>query len=925
MSKRRQPPPNHMPPAPRAPAGARPVQATLTVAQAMNHAIAAYSAGDWGKAEQLGRLILSAHRDHFDALNLLGVIMAQTRRTLEAAAFLGRAVAAQPRNAAAHNNYGNVLKELRRFDNARASYERALKIDPNFADAHYNRGVTLHELGLFEEARASYERGLQLRPDHADAYCSRGNSLLELERFEEAIEDYSRALKIRPQHAQSHFNRANALQKLKRLDEALDGYAQALTMRPDFSEALYNRANALHDLGRFEEALTAYESALKCTPNNAEAHGNRGNTLQALKRYQEALESYDRSVKLAPDDAEAYFNRGNALQALKRNDEALESYERAVQIRPDFADAHYNRGNALKEIKRLEAALDAYDRALQYKPDFADAHFNRGTVLKDLNRPEAAQQSYDRALRINPQYAEAYNSLGNLLQVLNRFEEALDSYDRALAIWPDYADAYANRGIVLGELRRYEDALGSFERALWIKPDSEWVFGPWLHTKMQLCEWGDFEAQIGELTAKILHDKKASPPFPVLALVDDPALQRRAVEAWVAGKYPVNRSLPPIARGARHEKIRIGYFSGDFRNHPVSMLTADLIETHDRSRFEVIAFSFGADPQDELRRRMERAFDRFIDVRDKSDAEIAQLARQMEIDIAVDLGGFTDGGRPSLFALRAAPLQVSYIGYLGTMGADYMDYLIADATTVPEEHRQHYAEKIAYLPSYQANDSKRVIADKRFTREELGLPSTGFVFCCFNAIYKITPQSFSSWMRILGQVEGSVLFLLAENGRVERNLRNEAGVRGIAAERLIFGKRLPVPEYLARYRSADLFLDTLPYNAGTTASDALWAGLPVLTQRGESFASRIAASLLNAIGLPELITTTSQQYESTAIELANNPGRLAAIRENLQRNITSTPLFDTRLFARHIEAAYAQMYERYLAGLSPEHLLPDAP
>jgi predicted O-linked N-acetylglucosamine transferase (SPINDLY family) len=317
---------------------------------------------------------------------------------------------------------------------------------------------------------------------------------------------------------------------------------------------------------------------------------------------------------------------------------------------------------------------------------------------------------------------------------------------------------------------------------------------------------------------------------------------------------------------------------------------------------------------------MERAFDRFFDVHAAGDADIVRLARSMQLDIAVDLGGFTDSGRPNVFAMRAAPLQAAYLGYLGTSGAAYMDYLLADATIVPAGAREHYTESIVYLPSYQPNDSKRIMPQKRFTRDELGLPSEGFVFCCFNAVYKITPATFDGWMRILSRVPGSTLLLLGDLEQVERNLRSEAGKRGVEGGRLVFGRRLSMPDYLARYRSADLFLDTLPYNAGTTASDALWSGLPVLTRPGETFAGRVAASLLTAIGLPELIASTQDLYESTAVELALDPQRLAAVRDKLGRNRSTSPLFDAELSARSIENAYTQMYERHQAGLEPEHL-----
>jgi predicted O-linked N-acetylglucosamine transferase (SPINDLY family) len=379
-------------------------------------------------------------------------------------------------------------------------------------------------------------------------------------------------------------------------------------------------------------------------------------------------------------------------------------------------------------------------------------------------------------------------------------------------------------------------------------------------------------------------------------------------------------SLGTIPKRAPHGKIRVGYFSADFREHPVASLLAELIETHDRSRFEVIAFSFGPEAPDEMRKRLARAFDRFLDVQGKSNLEIASLARSLSLDIAVDLGGYTHGNRANMFALRAAPLQVSYIGYLGTMGAGYMDYLIADPTIISPADQRHYSEKILYLPSYQANDSKRRIADHVFTRKELDLPGTGFVFCCFNTTYKITPATFAGWMRISTSVEGSVLLLYADTAAVVSNLRNEARRSGVDADRLVFGKRLPIPEYRARYRAADLFLDTLPYNAGTTASDALWTGLPVLTCVGKTFAGRVAASLLQAIQVPDLITYTQERYEELAIELATHPQRLVEIKKRLADNRLTKPLFDTSLFTKHLEAGYTSIHARYQANLPPDHI-----
>jgi len=426
---------------------------------------------------------------------------------------------------------------------------------------------------------------------------------------------------------------------------------------------------------------------------------------------------------------------------------------------------------------------------------------------------------------------------------------------------------------------------------------------------------------VRDLTARIERDEAASPPYHLLGLLGSARLQRKAAETWVREQCPPDPALGAFSRvaavpaAAAQRKIRIGYFSADFRNHPVSILAAETFESHDRSRFEITAFAFGPPSEDAMRTRLERAFDQFIDVRDRSDRQIALLAREMHIDIAVDLSGFTQHCRPGIFALRAAPLQVSFLGYPGTMGAPYMDYLLADPTVIPEESRVHYREQILYLPhSVLPHDSQQPIAAPGLTRRQAGLPDSGFVFCGFNNVAKITPDTFASWMRILTAVQGSVLWLSANNPTAQSNLRREAAMRGVDPERLIFAARVAsLPEHLARQRLADLFLDTLPYNAHTTASDALWAGLPVLTQLGETFAGRVAASLLTAIDLPDLITSTPEQYQALAIALGKDPARLALIKDRLAHNRLTTPLFDTRRFTQHLETAFASIHAHHQA------------
>ena len=724
--------------------------------------------------------------------------------------------------------------------------------------------------------------------------------------------------------APAHFDALHLLgiivAQTQRMSEAAELLSKAVSVNPGHAEAQGNLGNILLVLNRPGEALASFDRALGITRENADWLNSRGNALSYLNRPTEALDSYDRALTLRPDSWATLSNRGNALRDMNRPADALESYDRAIKIKPDFADALSNRGIALVNLHRPLDALESCDSALRFEPGHADALNNRSLALGALKRHAEALESCEGALSIHPDWPKALNNRGNALSKLGRHAEALASYNRAIEIDADYFDALINCGYELNQLKRYDAAIACYDRAIALKPDCGFIQGTRLFARMQICDWSGIDIQFARVLAKMENGEEVAPPLVVLALSNSPALQQKAAGIWVQAECPPDRFLPYPATYPRRDKIRMGYFSADFRNHPVSLLTAELFETHDKSRFELTAFSFGPDTQDEVRQRVEAAFDQFIDVQNKTDSDVALLARALEIDIAIDLGGHTQDSRTGIFALRAAPLQVSYIGYLGTLGAEYIDYLIADKTIIPDDYQKYYSEKIAYLPSYQANDSKRRISDKIVTRAESGLPSTGFVFCCFNNTYKITPDTFDGWMTILKRVEASVLWLFAENELAAVNLKKAAELRGVDPHRLVFGERLPLPEYLARYRVADLFLDTFPYNAGATASDALWAGLPVLTRMGETFASRVAASLLNAVHLPELITSTPEEYEARAIDFALNPEKLGRIRRQLKENRLTTPLFDVKGFTANIESAYMQMYEKYRAGMRPDHI-----
>ena len=600
--------------------------------------------------------------------------------------------------------------------------------------------------------------------------------------------------------------------------------------------------------------------------------------------------------------------------------QAEAKYQQLLEIDPRNADALHLLGVIAHQTGHHQSAVDMICQAIELKPDYAEAYSNLGLALKELKQLDNALASFEKAIELKPDYAEAYSNRGNVLRELKQLDAALISYNKTIELKPAYAEAYYNRGAALQDLKQFDAALVSYNRAIELRPGYDYLFGMRLHVKMHLCNWQDFDSNVSELNLKIQSNVKASSCHAALALPIGLNEQRQVAETWSTYKYPYNPSLGLIFKSARETKIRIGYYSADFHTHPVSFLSVGLFEHHDKSKFELIAFSFGPETQDEIRVRIKNAFDKFIDVREKSDREVAVLSRKLKVDIAIDLGGYTQNCRTGIFSFRAAPIQLSYIGYLGTMGAEYYDYLVADKTIIPVYLQKYYREKIVYLPTYQVNDSKQEIPHSSLSREALNLPSSGFVYCCFNANFKITPSTFDSWMRILKEVPESVLLLYTDISTAAKNLKIEAEKRGVNPERLIFGEKLIRTQYLARCRSADLFLDTLPYNAGATASDALWAGLPVLTCMGESFASRVAASLLYAIGLPELVTVTKIEYEELAIELARNPIKLKLIKDKLESNRLTTPLFNTALFTKHIEIAYTEMYERYQADLPPDHI-----
>lgn len=696
---------------------------------------------------------------------------------------------------------------------------------------------------------------------------------------------------------------------------------QALDSDPKNTSALNNFASTLIELNRFDEAIEKLNLAVAIKNDYAEAYFNLGNLYFKIKKYKEAIEKYKIAVERKPAYAGAYNNLGSVQIELCQFEDATHSFEQAIKINPNFADAHFNNGNALRKLKRHNEAVESYLIALKIIPNHAKSCCNLAASLVDLGRMKEAEDFYCKAISIDPNYAEAHYNLANLLKKLKRYEESLFSFDMAISLNHSLVEAHSNRGTLLAELNKFDAAVMSYKNALLIQPEIDYVFGQMLHLKMKQCDWSNFSEMTSIYIEGLAKQKKIMPPFAALGLIDYSALHLLCSKIFTNTKYPKSGSYFNFINASEVKKIRIGYFSADFHNHATMHLMAQVFELHDPKKFEIYGFSFGPNIQDEMRVRVSKSFYKFVDVSESSDIQIANMSRDWGIDIAVDLKGHTKDSRTGIFAEGAAPIQISYLGYPGTMGAEYIDYIIADRIVIPEECQAYYSEKVIYLPHcYQVNDSNRKISNKKFSKEQLGLPSSGFIFCCFNNNYKITPEVFECWMRILQAVEGSVLWLLEDNEFASNNLRLEARSKGISSDRLIFASRMPADEHLARHQFADLFLDTYPCNAHTTASDSLWAGLPVLTLMGESFASRVAASLLNTLNLKELITQSLIAYEKRAIQLAMQPSQLDEIKKKLSKSILNSPLFRTKTFTHHLEDAYTAAYKRHKDGKQPDHI-----
>ena len=678
---------------------------------------------------------------------------------------------------------------------------------------------------------------------------------------------------------------------------------------------ILEQAFRLQTAGKAAEAEKLYAQALRSIRDNPILWFNHGLVLRDMDRPRDALASFEQALRLAPQAAEIHSERGATLTDLGRFAEALPALEKAVAMKPGYAGALVNRGRALSEMHRIEEALASYEMALRFNPRLPVALSGRGGVLEKLGRFADAMASYNGALALNPQDVQALNGRGLLLAKLNREAEALADYERALAINPSLVAVQFNRATILTSLKRTAEAHAAFQRIQAQHPSYPFALDGLWGTTLHLCDWATRRELEPRLPAHVRAGQPLT-PFNLLLCLDDPALQRQSATSFT--RTAVNTPSAPPRKAAPHNgHLRIGYLSYDFRYHPVASSNAAVLERHDRTRFEVFAFSTGPNDASAMRARLEKGFEHFHDLSGRGDRDVAAQIAAANLDVLIDLGGHTTGARPGVLALRPAPVQVNYQGWPSTMGADFMDYILADGTVIPPGQEGAFAETVARLPHcYMPSDPTRAIAATP-TRAQAGLPEQGFVFCAFNSCWKITPALFDIWMQLLQAVPGSVLWLRIDGEEPIANLRREAEACGVAPERLVVAPRAEEADHLARHRLADLFLDTYPFTGHSTAIDALWSGLPLVALVGQSFASRVSASVLKSAGVPEFAVATMQDYRALALALATDDQARAQYRNRLAMAQTA-PLFDATGLTRALEAAYVRMADIARAGNRPE-------
>ena len=750
-------------------------------------------------------------------------------------------------------------------------------------DEDFGLLIKLYNSGKFNIAEKKILNLFKEYPNELILHVMLGAVYASQKKFNKAISSYNKAIKINPNYAETYNNIGNVFQQKNEIKSAIINYKKAIEIKNDYAEPYYNFAILLNMQNNFNDAIINYKKAISLRSNYFEAHFNLGNTLVTLNNLEEAIINYKYAIKINPNYVECHNNLGNALKEIGKINESIKSYSKALLIKPNYFEAHNNLGNALQEMGEFNKAIKSFNKAISIEPNYVSAHNNLGIVFQKTGKIKEASKCYYRAIDINKNHYQAYSNLAILKQETDELDEAIKYYKKAYYLNPQLGDALIN----------------------------------YWHLRQFCCDWSDQKFMQQQVIKFIKnYDKKKNIKnfkiFPLLSIIDNPALHFVAANAYSKNKEISKKIYLKNNKLDSNKKIKVGYLSNDFKDHPCSYLTAGVFENHEKNKFEVYCISTCMDDKSKIRERIKNACDFFIDVSKKSDLEIAKLIESLSINILIDINGHTKGSRLEIFSHLNNIPKIGFLGYPGTVGGNINQYIIADSIVIPPKEKKFFSEKVVYMPNtYQCTDNNAEISKKNITRSDCRLPKHGFVFCCFNQTYKITPQIYDIWMKLLKKIDGSVLWLMSSNKWAENNLVRKAKEKDISNDRIIFAKRLPHEKHLARIKNADLFLDTIPYNAHTTASDALWVEVPVLTLSGKSFASRVGSSILTAAGLTELIAPNIKKYESIALNLAKSPNKLSSLKQKLRKNFSTKPLFNTKLYTKNLENKYEKIWKQH--------------
>ncbi len=851
-----------------------------SVARTFELAVRFHRAGNLHQAELLYRQILQIDPQNADALHLVGVIAHQVGRNDVAIDYMQQALRLHPEFPEVHNNLGTALAAQGRLEEAVASYQHSLRLKPHQADAYYNLGNALKDQRKVEEAIGSYQQALRLKPDFAEAYNNLGIVLKDQGKLEEAITSYQQALRLKPDHAGAHNNLGTAFKDQGKLEEAITHFQQALRLKPDHAGAHNNLGNALNDQGKLEEAIPHFQQALRLQPDLAEAYNNLGTVLKEQGRFEEAITRFQQALRLQPDFAEAYNNLGNALKDQGKLDEAITNYQQALRLQPNLAEAYYNLGIVLKDQGKLDEAITSYQQALRLRPDHAGAHNNLGTVLKDQGKLEEAVTSYQQALRLQPDHAGAHNNLGTALKDQGKLEEAITSFQQALRLQPDFAEAYNNLGNALKDQGKLDEAITSYQQALRLQPD---LAGAHSNLVFILSYHPDYDSVALYRETRRWNDQQA--------------------EQLARFRQPHANTVAPERR------LRIGYVSPDFHNHPVAYSLMPLLSNHDHRQVEIFCYAEVIRP-DDMTERLRACADVWRTTAGLTDEQMADMVRQDRIDILVDLALHSANNRLLVFARKPAPVQVSWMGYPGSTGLSTIDYRLTDPYLDPPGAKDSgSSEQALRLPdTFWCYDPQ---GDQPLVNDLPALTSGFITFGCLNNFSKVNDGVLLLWAKVLGAVPQARLLLLAPRGQARDHVLGILRQQGIDEPRVEFADRQPRQQYLRNYNRIDLGLDLLPYNGHTTSLDAFWMGVPTITLIGKTVVGRAGWSQLCNLDLRELAARTPEEYVALAVQLAGDLPRLQEMRATLRGRMRASPLMDASRFAHHMEQAYRQMWRTW--------------